>query len=690
MSPLNTSISTFPTVTKPLLKRLHNLGLKTAEDLLFYFPFRYDDLRQTVPIAQLQPETRVTVRGKLELLANRRSFKHRRMMTEAMVGDATGQIKVVWFNQPYLIKNLKIGDKIYLAGKVTFDRYGLQMTNPVYEKERLGEETVHTARLVPIYPLTAGLTQKHLRFLIKKTLPLIPQVKEWLPLEIVEKFSFLDIRAALNEIHFPADEKNFTAARERFKFEELFLIQLRNESLRAELKQNNAPPIGFKEEDIKKFVEALPYKLTNDQRRSAWEIITDLGHDAPMNRLLNGDVGSGKTIVAAVAMYNAVLNGYQAALMAPTEILASQHFTTLSKLFASRKIKIGLILGGTTAKEKKQIINQLKKGEFDIIVGTHALIQESVSFANLGLTIVDEQHRFGVDQRKKLKEAGRKNLMPHFLSMTATPIPRSFALAVYGDLDLSLIKQMPAGRQKIITKLVDETNRQKAYDFIRQQIKVGRQAFVVCPLIERSGEPGVFSFDDRRSVKEEYEKLKTKIFPELNIAMLHGKLKGKDKDTIMKDFLAKKYDLLVSTSVVEVGVDIPNATIMMIEGADRFGLAQLHQFRGRVGRGSHQSYCLLFSNSTGATTKERLNYFVATSDGFVLAEKDLALRGPGELFGSIQHGFPELKMTDLKDLDTIKKAREAAREILSADPKLARHPAIKERLGLWQREVHLE
>ncbi|MEK7508688.1 MAG: helicase-related protein, partial [Patescibacteria group bacterium] len=339
---------------------------------------------------------------------------------------------------------------------------------------------------------------------------------------------------------------------------------------------------------------------------------------------------------------------------------------------------------------KKEMLKKIRNGEINIVVGTHALIQESVSFANLGLTIVDEQHRFGVEQRKNLRHKAEDGGSPHFLSMTATPIPRSFALTLYGDLDISLIKQMPVGRQKIITKLVDETNRSKAYDFIRQQIKSDRQAFVVCPLIEPSGEPGVFSFDDRRSVKEEYEKLKTKIFPELNIAMLHGKLKSKDKDAVMKDFLDKKYDVLVSTSVVEVGVDIPNATIMMIEGADRFGLAQLHQFRGRVGRGTHQSYCLLFSSSAGAATKERLNYFVTTNDGFILAEKDLALRGPGELFGAIQHGFPELKMADLKDLETIKKAREAAKEILSADPKLTRHPAIKERLDLWQREAHLE
>lgn len=703
MITLKTPLAEFPTVKKPILKKLHNLGLFKARDLLFYFPFRFDDFSQTVPIASIQPETRVTVRGQLQLIANRRSFYNRKFFTEAVLADNTGQLKVVWFNQPYLAKTLKPGDKLALAGKVKLDRFGLQMVNPVLEKEQTGKDLLHTGRLVPIYPITTGLTQKHLRFLINKALPLSEKIREWLPAELVKKYNFLKIQRALVEIHFPAQAKYFEEAKNRFKFEELFLLQLKNQALREQLKQSSAPALEFKETAIKVFVEQLPWPLTADQRRSAWEILQDIGRHYPMNRLLDGDVGSGKTVVAALAMYNTALNGFQSAIMAPTEILAMQHFHTLSKLFKNTKIIVGLLTSNTVKisnikysildidnpKKNKTIITKLiNEGSIDVIIGTHALIQKKIKFRKLGLAIVDEQHRFGVEQRKKLKYKAENT--PHFLSMTATPIPRSFALTLYGDLDLSIIKELPKGRQPILTKVVDEINRNKAYQFIRTQIKAGRQAFVVCPLIERNEEEGVFALDDRKAVKDEYKKLSEQIFPDLKIALLHGKMQSEEKETVMRDFLTKKFDLLVSTSVVEVGVDVPNATIMMIEGAERFGLAQLHQFRGRVGRGEHRSYCLLFYGIWNQKTSERLNYFANTADGFILAEKDLELRGHGDLYGTLQHGLPELKIADLKDLDLIKKSREAAKDLLAEDPALKKHPAIRLRLTDWEREVHLE
>jgi len=696
-----TRISQFPTVNKRLAKKLDYLGLKTAGDLLFYFPFRYEDFSKTVLIKDIAPGEKITVRGRLELIANKRSSYQRRMLTEALVADESGRLKVVWFNQPFLTKIFTDGDRISLAGKMEIGRFGLQMTNPTIEKEK--EDSLHTGRIVPIYSVTSGVTQKHIRFLIKFALAAASELKEWLPKEIINSNNFPCLARALEEIHFPLDEAFSQKARERFQFEELFLIQLKTETERCEILTTLAPRILFKEEETKKFVNRLPFKLTNDQRQTAWEILKDLAGNNPMNRLLDGDVGSGKTIVAAVAVFNAVLNNYQAALMAPTEILATQHFYNLSTVFKDRGVVLGLLTGSMSKifdneiKEIKraELLEKLKKGEINFIIGTHALIEDKVKFKRLGIAIVDEQHRFGVEQRKKIRlKANLKNKLPHFLSMTATPIPRSYALALYGDLDLSLIKEMPPGRQKIITKPVDEINRPKTYQFIKEQIASGRQAFVICPLIETketSGDRLPIGRDaERKTVLTEHKKLSQEIFPDLKINFLHGKMKAKEKEKIMADFLTRKFDILVSTSVVEVGIDIPNATVMMIEGAESFGLSQLHQFRGRVGRGLHQSYCFLFSNAQSESTKKRLEYFTANLDGFVLAEKDLELRGPGEVFGTRQHGFPELKIANLQNLDLIKKSREAARSILEKDPLLALHPEFKERMLKKEKLLHLE
>jgi ATP-dependent DNA helicase RecG len=663
MYSLETPIENLTRVGNTTAGRLKRLGLNTVKDLLYYWPFRYEDYSQVVAIKDLLPDQTVTIKGKIVLIENRRSHRKRMTITEALIEDETGSIKVIWFNQPFLIKNLKIGDEVYLAGKVGFDNLGLQFISPAYEKIT-DRESINTAKIVPVYPLTNNLTQKQLRFLINLILTSAKLIKEWLPEEILAKYKLLAHNFALKEIHFPKNFKSMEQARYRLKFDELFLIAVQTQMVRKFLTQNPAPAMKFQEEKIKNFVSSLPYQLTADQKKAAWQILLDLAQTEPMNRLLEGDVGSGKTIVAALAILNVVLNGYQAVLMAPTEILAKQHYNSLSKFFKNFKIKIALLthsaklLNSDKNLPKKEFLEKIKKGEINLIIGTQALIQTEVEYKNLGLIIVDEQHRFGVEQRKKLKDKNKNKKLPHFLSMTATPIPRSLALILYGDLDLSIIKEMPKGRKKIITKVVAEQGRVTTYEFIRQEIQAGRQVFVICPLIDPSDKLGV------KSVTEEFKKLDKEVFPDLKIGLLHGKLKALAKDEIMKEFKNNKIKILVSTSVIEVGIDIPNATIMMIEGADRFGLAQLHQFRGRVGRGESQSYCFLFTENGSPKTQERLSALVKSNDGFALAEYDLKFRGPGEVYGTRQSGMPDLQVASLNDLELINLTKKEAEEFM--------------------------
>ncbi|OGY41778.1 MAG: ATP-dependent DNA helicase RecG [Candidatus Buchananbacteria bacterium RBG_13_36_9] len=688
MYTLETPIENLTRVGKATSGRLRRLGLNTVNDLLYYFPFRYEDYSQVVVIKDLLPSQTVTIKGKIVLIENRRSHRKRMTITEALIEDDTGSIKVVWFNQPFLIKYLKSGDEIFIAGTTEINNLSLQFTSPAYEKIT-GGDSLNTAKIVPVYSLTSNLTQKQLRFLIKVALESVNMIKEWLPLEIIKKNNLANFNFALTQIHFPNDFKVLGQARLRLKFNELFLIALQNQFLRKFLMQNPAPAIKFQEEKIKEFVSTLPYLLTADQKKAAWQILLDLDKETPMNRLLEGDVGSGKTIVAALAILNVALNGYQAVLMAPTEILARQHYNSLLNFFKDFKIKIALlthsekIVNHAENLSKKEVLEQIKNGEINLIIGTHALIQDEVEYKKLGLIIVDEQHRFGVEQRKKLKQKNKGQKLPHFLSMTATPIPRSLALILYGDLDLSIIKEMPKGRKKIITKLIPENSRWQAYQFIREEIKKGRQVFVICPLIDPSDKLGV------KSVTEEFKKLDKEVFPDLKIGLLHGKLKAKEKEVIMRDFKANKIKILVSTSVIEVGIDIPNATIMMIEGADRFGLAQLHQFRGRVGRGEHQSYCFLFTDNFNDKTQERLQALVNSSDGFALAEYDLKFRGPGEVYGTRQSGLPDLKIASLNDLELINLTKKEAQEFLEKN-NLADFPLLQNKLEQAQINTHLE
>ncbi|MEA1963275.1 MAG: ATP-dependent DNA helicase RecG [Patescibacteria group bacterium] len=695
---LNTEIIKITGVGQTIAKRLEKIGLKNLEDLLYYFPFRYDDFSKKTKISELKANSQANIAGQIELIQNKRSARKHINITEAIVSDDTEQIKIIWFNQPFIAKILKPGDNISLAGKIEHDFSGFVMKSPIYEKIILGQ-TIHTQGIIPNYHLIANITQKQIRFLIAKAIKQSERPEDWLPENIIKNQKLLSLPEAIEKIHFPKNQADIDKAKKRLAFNELFLIQLQSQSIKQELKSAQSTKLKFKEEEIKNFVASLPFQLTNSQKKSAWEILRDLKKRTPMARMLEGDVGSGKTIVAVMALLTASLNKTQSVLMAPTEILAKQHFTSISGLLAKQNINICLLTNReqktnfsfpkekSKAKNKQKIFELIKTGEINIIIGTHALIQEKLEFNNLSLAIIDEQHRFGVEQRKILLEKSRNNKngknQPHLLSMTATPIPRSLALTIYGDLNISIINEMPPGRKTIITRVVAENNREKAYAFIKKLVSKKQQVFVVCPLIDVSDKLGV------KSVKEEYEKLDKKIFPNLKIGLLHGRVKPKEKDKIMADFLANKINILVSTSVVEVGVDIPNASVMMIEGADRFGLAQLHQFRGRVGRGKHQSYCLLFTDSESPKTLNRLSAMAKYTDGFSLAEIDLRHRGPGEVYGTAQKGFPELKIASLFDYKLIKAAKEEAENIFK-NSGLNKFAKLKEKINLTDKMDYLK
>jgi len=658
-------------------KLLQKLGLETVQDLLFYFPFRYDDFSKRQRIAEVRPDQTVSLSGTIELIQNRRSRGRRLTITEALISDDSDSLKVIWFNQPFLTKNLKVGDQISLAGKIS-EKYGQAiMLSPRYEKI-YSPDLIHTTGLVPNYHLTAELTNKQIRYLVKQVVNLADKLPDWLPGDIRQRLKLLELRTAIKKIHFPKNQADIQAARERLSFGELFWRQLKAQLNKRNLQSRQAKTLKFQEKATREFVSGLPFSLTPAQKKAAWEILQDLEKSTPMNRLLEGDVGSGKTLVAIIALLNTSLNGSKAALMAPTTILAQQHFQTVSKWLAPYSLKIGLLTSKNKAKDYQDL---------DIIIGTQALIQKNVNLQNLGLVIIDEQQRFGVSQRHRLISATTEKT-PHFLSMTATPIPRSLALSIYGDLDLSIINQMPSGRKKIITKIITEDKRPLAYRFLREQIKAGRQIFVICPLIDESDKLGV------KSVKAEHQKLDQEIFPDLKVGLLHGRLKSAEKEKIMADFLDNKIQILVSTSVIEVGVDVPNATIMLIEGAERFGLAQLHQFRGRVGRGPEQAYCFLGlsqEENTNPQTWERLQALTKCQDGFALAKIDLAQRGAGELSGLSQSGFPELQIASLFDYELIKKAQAEAKNLITRDPSLENHPLLKAQLGDWEKAgLHLE
>ncbi len=713
-------IEEIPKINLFYQKKLKGMGIYTVRDLLFHFPSRYEDFSKIAPISSARVGEVFCFQGKINKIENIRAWRRRMSITSAIVEDLTGEIKVVWFNQPYIATTLKENDFVHLVGKVTLGKTGIYLSSPSYEKiwhpksKIRNEELTHTGRLVPIYPETEKLSSRWLRFIIKSLLEKLGrEIIDPLPEKFIRKEQLLPSPKALWQIHFPSSLKMAEEAKKRFCFEELFLLSIFLLNKKRKLAEEKSMAIPANIEVVKNFIQKLPFKLTDNQRKATWQILKNMEKNNPMNRLLEGDVGSGKTIVAAIATLNTAKAGFQTAFMVPTEILAKQHFENFKKLFKGFNLEIGLLTGKENLLNgkkitRKELLEKLKEKEkrIDILIGTHALIQDNVKFGNLCLVILDEQHRFGVKQRAEL--CGKKDFVPHLLSMTATPIPRTLSLIIYGDLDLSLISELPKGRKKIITKIVAQQDKNITYGFVRDQVKSGRQVFVICPRIENNEEAkkkrpakmnSYLNWDDVKAVKDEYKKLSEKIFPDLKISMLHGKMPaigrsasgGKpNKQQVMKDFKDGKTDVLVSTSVVEVGIDIPNASVMLIEGAERFGLAQLHQFRGRVGRAEHQSYCFLFPSLREQEKSQRLKALLTSEDGFSLAEKDLKIRGPGDFIGSRQSGIPDLVMNSLGNVFLVEKARNAAKEILEEDPQLEKYPLLAERMKQFKETIHLE
>ena len=696
MPSISAPIESVPKISRRIVPALKRLGIKTIRDLLFHFPSRYEDFSDARKINEVAAGETVTIEGEVMRVTAGRTLRKRMTLLQAVIRDETGRITATWFNQPFLARTIREGLLIRLSGKVAQGPRGICLQNPAYERitnreSRIENQGIHTGGLIPMYPETQGITSRWLRFLVKSFIELRHTIPDPLPDETRSRHSLPGIAEAVGTLHFPQTRPEATAAERRFMFQDLLLLQLRSLRERSRLKQSRSPAISADVALIKRFVDSLPYSLTDGQRRSIWEIAKDMEKPHPMNRLLEGDVGSGKTVVAAAAALLAVRAGHRVAFMTPTEILARQHFATLSKALTPLAITIGLVVGA----DKKK-----RPTDGDIVVGTHALIQKNVRVENLGLVVVDEQHRFGVNQRSVL--AGRDtSLIPHFLSMTATPIPRTLALTIYGDLDLSLLDEMPKSRKPVITRIVPPQERSAAYGLIREEIRKGRQAFVICPRIEPPDESSKFKVQSSKryqqqlllaevkTVAEEHKKLSEEIFPDLRVGVLHGKMKSKEKDVVMKKFRDREFDILVSTSVIEVGVDIPNAAVMLIEGAERFGLAQLHQFRGRVGRGGEQSYCFLFPTEDGMAAR-RLRALAEAKNGFALAEEDLKIRGPGELFGTRQSGASDLVLKGITDPELVRAVRQEALALVKASPDLMRFAPLRVRLEELEHSLHLE
>lgn len=688
MTDLDRLIIGIPRIGPTTARHLKDVGITTWRDALYYYPFRYEDYSHKKQLADIRADEYVIAVGTLELL-NAKTSKFRRLkLTEAMLSDESGSIKVIWFNMPFVAKTLQVGMQLMITGKA-INNYGLiELHNPQFQVLKNTSEI--RGGLVPVYHASSGLSQKSIRVAVEGVLTRLRDMSDWLPDSLKKKYLLIELLPALRGVHVPETHEDLRVSQRRLKFDELFLIVLRSALIKRYMQQSAAASISFHEEEIKKFVSSLLFTLTDDQRRSAWAILKDLERPLPMNRLLEGDVGSGKTVVAAIALLNTALSGFQGVFMAPTEVLSKQHYASLRQLFNDFKdIPIALLTSSTAELngdpvKKDWLVAEIKAGKVAIIIGTHAVMTEKLLYRNLGLVVIDEQHRFGVEQRKALKAKNLSESVPHFLSMTATPIPRTLSLILYGELDISVLKQMPQGRKPIQTSVVTKRQKPASYEFIRKQVGEGRQVFVICPLIDESDVLGA------TSVRQEYQKLSTKIFPDLNVAMLHGKMKGEEKDQIMMDFKNKKSDILVSTTVIEVGVDVPNATVMMIEGAERFGLSQLHQLRGRVGRSDHQSYCFVFtSEDIEAREIDRLSYLERTNDGFALAEFDLKERGPGEIYGSRQSGLPDLKIAELTDVALLSMAKEAAEWFLDTQ-RLDDHPEFKKKVEEKAAQTHFE
>ena len=669
---LRTPLTKLPGVGKARAAALENLGLFDVGDLLTYFPREYEDRTVQEDIAHLPADTPVCFAA---MVAEpfRTSYIRRGMeLTKGKIVDATGQVLVTFFNQNYVRQALHPGQTYYFYGKLTGYGARRQMVSPKFEPEGRCD---FTGGIFPVYPLTAGISNHLLTGLVRQAIPCLAQAAEPLDDQLRQRHQLAPMEEAYRTIHFPPSWEALATARRRLVFEELFCLTLGLTLIRQRRAGQAAVP--FVRQDLDAFFAALPFSLTPAQARSAAEAAQDLAKAVPMNRLLQGDVGSGKTVVAAACAYLAWRNGCQAALMAPTELLAQQHLGTMETLLGSLGMRIALLSGSMTSAQKRACRAALAAGEIDLVVGTHALLSEGVAFARLGLVITDEQHRFGVDQRAALAAKSGGDLHPHVLVMSATPIPRTLALMIYGDLDLSVIDQLPPGRTPVATYLVHGNKRPRLYAFVRKQVALGRQVYIVCPAVDQEDPEGM-------KAAEQYGRhLQQEVFPDLRVGIVHGRQKPKEKQAAMAAFAAGQTDILVSTTVIEVGVDVPNASLMVIEDADRFGLSQLHQLRGRVGRGRHQSYCVLLSDNDNEQTRQRLRALAATTDGFAIAEEDLKLRGPGDFFGARQHGLPQLKLASLEgDMVLLHQAQTAARELLAQDPHLSQpdHAPLRRRV----------
>jgi ATP-dependent DNA helicase RecG len=669
---LNASLTVLAGVGPRHASMLTRLGLNTLGDMLYYFPRRYDDYSQLKPIRDVFYGQQVTVIGEVSMLNSRPLRGGKNTILEAVINDGTAGLRLTWFNQPWLANRLKVGDAISVSGKVEQYLGRLNMNNPDWEPVEV--ENLHTNRIVPVYPLTANVTQKWLRKLIYQVVTYwAPKLTDHLPETIRQTAGLPDLGTALLQAHFPDSAEKLQSARQRLAFDEIFFLQ--TGVLRQRRDWQSVPGRIFAVEEawLERRLAALPFALTSAQNKALADIRADLNSGKPMNRLLQGDVGSGKTVVAALAAAMINQSGAQAAIMAPTSILAEQHYRNFLDILAGengllKPGQIRLLVGDTPAGEKEEIRAGLASGEIKIVIGTHALLEEPVAFADLQFITIDEQHRFGVEQRAILRSKGTN---PHLLVMTATPIPRSLALTIYGDLDLSVMDEMPPGRQPIETHVLSPAERERAYTLVQGQVRSGYQTFIIYPLVEESDDERARQASPLRAATQEHERLQKEVFPHLKLGLLHGRMPPAEKDAVMLDFRDRKYDILVSTTVVEVGVDVPNATVMLVEGANHFGLAQLHQLRGRVGRAGAQSYCLLIPDHEDAAENERLQAMAETNDGFVLAERDLQQRGPGEFLGTRQAGYAtSLKMASLSDIQLIEKARAQAQALFARDPDL--------------------
>lgn len=647
-----------------LAKKFKTVGLQTIADLIDYYPRRYEDYSNLSPISRLKPGV-VTIQATIQQVKGRyvRRGLH---ITEAIASDATGSVRLVWFNQPYRANATKADTNYFVSGQFELSNRRWAIMNP--SMELASDFPVNTARIVPVYGLTKGLRQSDIRKVLRSVSPMIDKLPETLPDWLLKREKLISFGQATLGIHFPQNNKQLTGARLRLGFEEVFRLTLASLLNKYDLLKEHSLRIPFKQELAKDFVSHLPFKLTDAQRKAIWQIYQDIDKEQPMNRLLEGDVGSGKTVVATMAALMAMEQGFQAAFMAPTELLARQHAETIHRLLEPLGFgdQVGLLVGSLKPAQKTEVQKRIKAGDVRLIVGTHALISEKVDMKKLGLVVIDEQHRFGVDQRKKLlAKAGHA---PHVLNMTATPIPRSLALTLYGELDITVIDTKPADRLPIITKLVSPNSQKTMLARIEKELESGRQMFVVCPMISESdASPGKSVEQVHKQVKQYYKKY--------NVGLLHGQLKADIKTKVMEDFLSKKIDILVSTTVIEVGVDVPNATVMLVEDADRFGLAQIHQLRGRVGRSQHQGYCFLMMSDSKSPSR-RLRALEQSGDGFKLAELDLEIRGPGAIYGTYQHGALDLRIAKLTDTKLISSARQAAQEFIDKGEDLLKYKQL--------------